>query len=95
MGAGIRVQLASVLFYALVVPCHSEPAIVKVSSLDLETMNALTAAINMDALTHDAILGAIEGSQSQVIDSADPFPITAVQSVRTLSVLDGVSLSMA
>ena len=45
-------------------------------------MNALTVAINMDALTHDAILGAIEGSQSQVVDTADPYPITAVQSVE-------------
>jgi hypothetical protein len=45
-------------------------------------MNALTAAINKDALTHDSILGAIEGSQSQVVDTADPYPITAVQSVE-------------
>ena len=90
MGAGTRVLLASVLFYALAV--HGEPAIVTVSSPDLESMGALTAAINMDALTtRDPILGAIEGTQSQVIDAAQPYPITAVQSVPTLSLLDGVS----
>jgi hypothetical protein len=94
MGAGIRVLVASVLFYALAVPCHSEPAIVTVSSPDLETMNALTAAINMDAsMTRDPILGVFEGTQSQVVDAAEPYPITAVQSVPTLSMLDGVSFN--
>lgn len=94
MGAGIRVLLASVVLYALVVPCHCEPAIVTVSSPDLETMNTLTAAINMDALTtHGAMLGAIEGTQSQVVDTTEPYPITAVQSVPTLSMLDGVSFN--
>ena len=51
MGAGICVLLASVFFYAISVPCHSEPTIVTLSSPNLETMNTLITVIDMDALT--------------------------------------------
>jgi hypothetical protein len=92
MGVLARVLVASVLFCALAV--RGELAIVTVSSPDLASMSALTAAINMDAVTtRDPILGAIEGTQSQVIDAAQPYPVTAVQSVPTLSLLDGVSFN--
>jgi hypothetical protein len=71
---------------------RSEPAVVTVSTPDLETMNALTAAVDMDSLTHGGlVLGAVEGTQSQVVDDAAPYLVTAVQSVPTLSLLDGVS----
>jgi hypothetical protein len=74
--------------------CHSEPAVVTVSSPDLETMNALTAAVDMDAMAHGSlVLGAVEGTQSQVVDVSDPYLVTAVQSVPTLSLLDGVSFN--
>jgi len=65
---------------------------VTVYSPDLETMNILTRVIDMDSQT-SGVLGAIEGAQSQVVDAAEAYPITAVQSVPTLSLLDGVSFN--
>ena len=84
--------LAAAFFCALSVPCRSEPAVVTVYSPDLETMNILTRVIDMDSQT-SGVLGAIEGAQSQVVDAAEAYPITAVQSVPTLSLLDGVSFN--
>ena len=55
------VLLAGVFFCALAVLCHSEPATVTLSSPDLETMNAIIAVIDMDALTtRDPMLSAAE-----------------------------------
>ncbi len=84
--------LVAALFCALSVPCHSEPAVVTIYSPDLGTMNILTRVIDMESQT-SGVLGAIEGTQSQVVDAAEPYPITAVQSVPTLSLLDGVSFN--
>ena len=87
-------KLLALLSMSCVMYCHSEPAVVTVSSPDLETMNALTAAVDMDAMAHGSlVLGAVEGTQSQVVDVSDPYLVTAVQSVPTLSLLDGVSFN--
>jgi hypothetical protein len=52
--------------------------LVTVSSPDLETMNALTAAVDMDAMAHGSlVLGAVEGTQSQVVDVSDPYLVTS------------------
>ena len=59
MGAGIRVLLAGVFFHTLAVLCHGEPATVTLSYPDLETVYALRAAIDMDAMTRrDPVLSA-------------------------------------
>lgn len=85
-------MLLAVLHASCVLHCRCEPAIVTVSTPDLETMNALTAAVDMDGMAHGMlVLGAVEGTQSQVVDVAAPYLVTAVQSVPTLSLIDGVS----
>jgi hypothetical protein len=85
-----RMLLALVAALALcALPARGEPAVVTVSTPDAETMNALTAAVDMDG--GGLVLGAIEGTQSQVVDVTEPYLVTAVQSVPTLSLLDGVS----
>lgn len=80
------------LLCALSVPCHGEPAVVTVYAPDMESMNALTRVIDMDSQTN-GMLGVIEGTQSQVVDADAPYAITAVQSVPTLSLLEGVSFN--
>jgi hypothetical protein len=87
-----RAMLLALLHASCVLYCRSEPAIVTISTPDLETMNALTAAVDLDATAHGTlVLGAVEGTQSQVVDVSEPYLVTAVQSVPTLSLIDGVS----
>ena len=88
MCARLLLALAAALAVCTV-PARGEPAVVTVSTPDAETMNALTAAVDMDG--GGLVLGAIEGTQSQVVDLVEPYLVTAVQSVPTLSLLDGVS----
>jgi len=87
-----RLLLLGAVLAACALSGRAEPAVVSVSTPDLETMNALTAAVDMDSFaTGGLVLGAVEGTQSQVVDVAEPYLVTAVQSVPTLSLLDGVS----
>lgn len=87
-----RLAMLCAVFAACALSGRGEPAVVTVSTPDMETMNALTAAVDMDSLAHGGlVLGSVEGTQSQVVDVADPYLVTAVQSVPTLSLLDGVS----
>lgn len=95
MAPGSRTACATLalLLCLLALPCRGEPVVVTVYSPDLESMNLLTATIDMDAEVHGAVLGSVEGTQSQVVDVDQPYAVTAVQSVPTLSVLDGVSFN--
>jgi hypothetical protein len=87
-----RLLVLGALLAACALPGRAEPTVVTVSTPDLETMNALTVAVDMDSLAHGGlVLGAVEGTQLQVVDVAEPYLVTAVQSLPTLSLLDCVS----
>ena len=78
---------------------HAAPIIVTVQTQSQEELNALTSAVEADAQlgATDAadgsvrhLLGAIEATQSRVYDVDNAYAVTNVQSMPTLSLLDGI-----
>jgi hypothetical protein len=84
------------LFLACNVMCT--PFMVTVQTNSQEEMDALTALIDADAEATGSsrhVLGAIEATSSRVVDIDDPqYLNTAIQSVPTLSLLDGISFDV-
>jgi len=84
------------LFLACNVMCT--PFMVTVQTNSQEEMDALTALIDADAEATGSsrhVLGAIEATSSRVVDIDDPqYLNTAIQTVPTLSLLDGISFDV-
>ena len=86
------------MYMLLLLATHTRatPILVTVQTQSQEQLDTLTQAIENDAQTEGEagsvrhLLGSIEATQSHVVDVDNPYTVSSVQSMPTLSLLENI-----